>query len=168
MLFLLALGDQSTVRSEFGTPSKKAADSAPAAGSRTRRRRRKAAALQGVRRSHGKSLDKPDAEPAGESCEALQSANAALRKQLDDAADQLASRRQTLRALAERWPGESVLVISHGSTCMQAYELCTGETFKGGDRGATGGAAFGRMNGRLRRGTGRGGSASSWSPCRMG
>ena len=105
-LFLLAHGDPSTVRSEFGTPSKKAADSAPAAGSRTRRRRRKAAALQGVRRSHGKSLVKPDAEPAGESCEALQSANAALRKQLDDAADQLASRRQTLRALAEPSPAE--------------------------------------------------------------
>ena len=50
---------------------------------------------------------------------------------------------RTLRALAERWPGESVLVISHGSTCMQAYELCTGETFKGGDRGATGGGGVG-------------------------
>ena len=105
-LFLLAHGNPSTVRSEFGTPSKnkKPADSAPAAG--TRRRRRKAAALQGVRRIHGKSLDKPDAEPAGESCEALQSANAALRKQLDDAADQLASRQETLRALAEPSPVE--------------------------------------------------------------
>jgi hypothetical protein len=111
-LYLLTHGDPALLRQEFLESSQPAVAPPPPPPSKAMRRRsslppsrlRSPARRDQVRNLADdlavEDLDTPPLTQAGESAKTLQSRNEDLRKQLETAAAQLASRRQTLRTLA--------------------------------------------------------------------